>query len=58
MGFTRVMENIEFSVEPQDLEEISAQLIRDHCRCPLCRDSLSGQRLRSVLELDPDLAVT
>ncbi len=58
MGFTPTMDDIEFSVEPQDIEEISAQLIRDHCRCPQCRDLVSGQRLRSVLELDPDLAVT
>jgi len=52
------MDEIEFMVEAQDIEDISAQLIRDHCLCQLCRDPHSGQRLRSVLELDPELLVT
>ena len=52
------MDEIEFMVEEQDIEDISAQLIRDHCLCSQCRDPHSGQRLRSVLELDTELVVT
>jgi len=55
---TYPMDEIEFMVEAQDIEDISAQLIRDHCLCAQCRDPHSGQRLRSVLELDPELFVT
>ena len=51
------MEDIEYSVRPEEFENISAQLVRDHCLCLHCRDPHSGQRLRSVLELDPDLVI-
>jgi gamma-butyrobetaine dioxygenase len=52
------MDEIEFIVEEQNVEDLSAQLIRDHCQCAQCRDPHSGQRFRSILELDPDLAIT
>jgi gamma-butyrobetaine dioxygenase len=52
------MDDIEFMVEAQNIGDISAQLIRDHCLCQLCRDPHSGQRLRSILEMDPELFIT
>jgi gamma-butyrobetaine dioxygenase len=52
------MDEIEATNEVQNIEEISAQLIRDHCACEACRDPHNGQRLRSVLEIDPELSIT
>jgi len=51
------MNTTEFSEEVQNIEDISPQLIRDTCRCAECRDPLSGQRLRSVLDLDSNLEI-
>jgi gamma-butyrobetaine dioxygenase len=51
------MDDLEIFVEVQNIEDISPQLLRDHCKCTECRDPLSGQRLRSVLELDSDLSI-
>lgn len=39
------------------LKEISAQLIRDLCTCLECRDPKSGQRLRSVTAIDPQIEI-
>jgi gamma-butyrobetaine dioxygenase len=52
------MNNIAITDEAQNIEEISAQLIRDHCHCIDCRDQHNGQRLRSVLDLDPELFIS
>ncbi|NBP12043.1 MAG: gamma-butyrobetaine hydroxylase [Actinobacteria bacterium] len=41
----------------KELEKISAQLIRDLCSCRDCRDEISGQRMRSVMDLSPELLV-
>ncbi|MCU1368177.1 MAG: Gamma-butyrobetaine dioxygenase [Ilumatobacteraceae bacterium] len=38
--------------------EISALWLRDSCICNECRHAGSGQRLRSVLELDPSTSAT
>ena len=47
----------EFLIDSDDIEELSAQLIRDSCLCLECRDASSGQRLKSILDLDPDLEI-
>jgi gamma-butyrobetaine dioxygenase len=36
---------------------LAAILLRDSCSCPECRDSGSGQRLRSVTDLPSDVSV-
>ncbi len=37
--------------------DVPSQWLRDSCACGECRDEFCGQRLRSVLTLDPDTAV-
>ncbi len=46
-----------FLIETDGIDELSAQLIRDSCICHECRDALSGQRLKSILELEPNLEI-
>lgn len=51
------MDDTDIIFEVQNIEELSPQLIRDHCLCPQCRDPKNGQRLRSILELDSELEI-
>jgi len=46
-----------FFIETEEVGELSAQLLRDSCTCLECRDVLSGQRLKSIVDLDPDLEI-
>lgn len=51
------MNEVDFFIESGDIEELSAQLIKDSCTCLECRDAVSGQRLTSILNLDPGLTI-
>jgi gamma-butyrobetaine dioxygenase len=37
---------------------LDAAWLRDNCQCPKCRDPLSGQRLITITDLDPEVTVT
>lgn len=51
------MENLIEVVNPGAIQELSAQLIKNSCSCLECKDFISGQRLTSIVQLDPELTI-
>lgn len=51
------MDEVDLFFESGAIEELSAQLIRNSCTCLECRDAISGQRLTSIVELDPEVTI-
>lgn len=51
---------MDMSASPDELEDLRAfpaVWLRDNCPCPSCRDPLSGQKLRDVLDVAIDISI-